>query len=181
MLEVALRRDDVDWLLGTAASLAFADEFDLAVMMGHAFQCLVGDDELRASLATMRRALVDEGRFAFETRNPVARAWEDWHGRVLDAVDASGRRVRVSYDVEALDGDVVTFTETTSESGGATMRVDRASLRFLDVDELDARLAEAGFEVEARYGGWRRESLAPTSAEIITVARCGAHGRTRLR
>src|SRR6266536_3223397 len=33
----------------------------------------IGDDELRASLTAIRRALVNGGRFAFETRNPPSR------------------------------------------------------------------------------------------------------------
>ena len=48
--------------------------FDLAVMTGLAFQVLVDDDELRSSLTATGRALADGGRFAFETRNPRARA-----------------------------------------------------------------------------------------------------------
>ena len=178
MLAVARRRGDIEWLLGSAESLPFAGEFDLAVMMGHAYQCLVGDDELRDALATIRRALADGGRFAFETRNPLARAWEGWHGSAIDAVDASSRRVRVSYEVEALIDDVVTFTETTSDADGTVLRVDRASLRFLDVSELDAFLAGAGFEVEARYGGWQQESAVQESAEIVTIARCVGDGPT---
>jgi hypothetical protein len=62
-----------------AADAAWDRGFDLATMTGHAFQCLVGDDELRASLAAIRAALRDGGRFAFETRHPQARAWEDWN------------------------------------------------------------------------------------------------------
>lgn len=171
MLGLARRRSDIDWLAGTAASIPYVDEFDLAIMMGHAFQCLVDDDELRASLAAIRRALVDDGRFAFETRNPRARAWERWHGSSLDAVDPSGRRVRVSYEVEAIADDIVTLTETTSDADGTPLRVDRASLRFIAVDELDRFLAEAGFRVEARHGAWSREPLGEESPEIVTVAR----------
>ena len=170
MLELARRRRDVEWLLGTAASLSFDGEFDLAVMMGHAFQCLVGDDELRASLTAIRRSLADGGRFAFETRDPRARAWERWDAITLDAVDPTGLQVRVSYEIEAVDGNLVTFTETTSDAGDGALRVDRATLRFLGVDELDGFLSVAGFLVEARYGGWEREPIAEDSAEIVTVA-----------
>ena len=171
MLGIARRRTDVEWLEATAASLPFVGEFDLAVMTGHAFQCLVGADELHASLAAIRRALVDGGLFAFETRNPGARAWERWHGSSIAAVDASGRAVRVSYDVEAVVDDVVTFTETTSDVDGTVLRVDRASLRFLGVGELDVLLSSSGLEVEARYGGWAREPFQPESPELISVAR----------
>ena len=32
-------------------------------------------------------------------------------------------------------------------------------------------LADAGFEIGERYGGWRREPFEPASPEIISVAR----------
>src|ERR671931_8295 len=122
MLGVARRRADVEWVAGTAASMAFDGEFGLAVMTGHAFQALVGDDELRASLAAIRRALVDGGRFAFETRNPLVRAWERWDpANAIDVIDPSGRELRVWHEVEAVDGDVVTFTETTGERDGTPL------------------------------------------------------------
>ena len=172
MLGVARRRADVEWVAGTAASMAFDGEFGLAVMTGHAFQALVGDDELRASLAAIRRALAAGGRFAFETRNPLARAWEEWNPEhPIEVVDPSGRPVRVWYQVEAVAGDVVTLTETTGDPDGAVLRVDRASLRFLDADALAGFLAGAGFRIEAQYGGRSREPFGPASSEIITVAR----------
>jgi SAM-dependent methyltransferase len=165
------RRTDVEWVEGRAESIAWEGEFDLAIMMGHAFQVLTGDEELRASLAAIRRALAERGRFAFETRNPCERAWESWPGTVIDVVDPSGRPVRVTYEVESVVGDLVTFTETTSVPDGAPLRVDRASLRFLDVDALAGFLADAGFEIEAQYGSWSREPLAAASPEIVTLAR----------
>jgi hypothetical protein len=136
----------------------FDREFDLAVMTGHAFQVFVSDDELRFSLAAIRRALVDGGRFAFETRNPLARACENWTPRnATTLVDPSGGPVRVSHDVESVVADVVTLTETTSDPDGLPVRVDRANLRFLDVDTLTGFLANAGFEIEVQYGGWFRD------------------------
>lgn len=171
MLDVARGRTDIEWQVGTAASMAWSDEFDLAVMTGHAFQCLVGDDELRASLAAIRNALVAGGRFAFETRNPLARAWESWNPQhPIDVVDSAGRPVRVSYAVEAVAGDVVTVAELTSDRAGAPLRRDWADLRFLDRDALAAHLTEAGFRIETQYGDWSGGSLTRTSPEIITIA-----------
>lgn len=88
-------------------------------------------------------------------------------------VDPAGRPVRISHDVESVVGDVVTFTETTSDLDGGPLRVDRASLRFLDVDTLEGFLAAAGFQIEAQYGDWPQEPLDSTSPEIITLARVG--------
>jgi SAM-dependent methyltransferase len=172
MLGVARRRGDIEWVESTAASMAFDREFDLAIMTGHAFQVLVGDDELHASLRAIRRALVDGGRFAFETRNPLARAWEAWNPEhAVEAVDPSGRSVRVSHEVESVAGDVVTLTETTSDPDGTPLRVDRASLRFLDADTLAGFLTGAGFGIEAQYGDWRRQPLSEAGPEIVTIAR----------
>lgn len=172
MLDRARRRTDIEWVAGVAADAAWDREFDLAIMASNAFQCLVGDDELRASLAAIRSALRDGGRFAFGTRHPQARAWEGWNpSHVAEPVTPAGRPLRVWHEVEAVTGDVVTFTETTADADGTVLRVDRCDLRFLDVPALDAVLTEAGFAVEAQYGDWRRGPITDTSREIITIAR----------
>jgi SAM-dependent methyltransferase len=170
-LNVARRRADIEWVSGTAASMTFAREFELALMTGHAFQVLVADEDLRDSLAAIGRALVDGGRFAFETRNPHARAWEQWNPEnAMDVVDPSGRKLRIWHEVDAIAEDVVTLTETTGDQDGTQLRVDRASLRFLDVDALGGFLADAGFMIEVQYGGWSREPLETASPELVTVA-----------
>ena len=73
--------------------------------------------------------------------------------------------------MEAVVEDVVTLTETTADEAGTPLRVDRASLRFLDLDTLGNFLADAGFVVDAQYGGWLRQPLKPASPEIVTIAR----------
>ncbi|MGG7569574.1 hypothetical protein [Streptomyces sirii] len=103
---------------------------------------------MRTSLRAIHAALREGGRFAFETRHPQARAWEGWNpSNASDVADAS-----------------------TAEPGGALLRVDRTSLRFLDVATLNALLVQAGFAIEAQYGDWDRVPLTDTSREIITIA-----------
>ncbi|MGW5937901.1 class I SAM-dependent methyltransferase [Streptomyces celluloflavus] len=168
----ARRRADIEWVEGTAADARWQAEFGLATMTGHAFQCLVTDDDLSASLAAIHAALCDGGRFAFETRHPQARAWTEWNpSHAVDIRDAAGRPLRVWHEVESVTADVVTFTGTTAEPDGTVLHVDRTSLRFLDVATLDAFLADAGFETEARYGDWHRGPVTGTSREIVTIAR----------
>src|SRR5262249_45033666 len=75
MLSQARARQDVEWILGDLSSVGWDREFDLVVMTGHAFQELIEDDAIRAALVAIRSALTDDGRFAFETRNPLVRAW----------------------------------------------------------------------------------------------------------
>lgn len=166
-------RTDVEWVEGTAADARWEAEFDLVTMVSHAFQCLVTDDELRASLAAVRAALRPGGRFAFETRHPRARAWRAWHpANASEVVDATGRALRVWYEVEAVVGDAVTFTGTTAAAAdGTVLRVDRTTLRFLDAATLDGFLDDGGFAIEGRYGDWHGGPLTDSSREIVTVAR----------
>jgi SAM-dependent methyltransferase len=170
MLGQARARGDVEWVLADAASAAWDREFDLAVMASHAFQELVGDDELRRSLRAIRAALRDGGRFAFETRHPRARAWEGWNSS-FEARNPDGEAVRVSYQVLEVTGDVVRLTETLSGPWWDRPQVGEGTLRFLDPEALGAFLEEAGFAVEAQFGDWDRGPLTEASEEIITVAR----------
>ncbi|MEU1880198.1 class I SAM-dependent methyltransferase [Streptosporangium sp. NPDC020072] len=172
MLGRARRRTDVEWVSGTAADAAWDREFDLATMTSNAFQCLVTDDELRASLTAIRTSLRDGGRFVFGTRHPQARAWEGWNpSNAFDVRTTAGRELRMWHEVESVVGDVVTFTETTAERDGTILRVERESLRFLDAPALAGFLTEAGFTVENQYGDWRRGPVTETSRELITIAR----------
>ena len=96
MLNQARRRADIAWLHGDLSSVGVDRAFELVVTTGHAFHELTGDDEIRAALAAVRAALVDGGRFAFETRNARVRGWERWEteysGEVIDAGRALVRR-----------------------------------------------------------------------------------------
>jgi SAM-dependent methyltransferase len=171
-LERARRRADIEWVQGTAAGMAWDREFDLAVMASNVFQVFVTDHDLRASLAATRAALAEGGRLVFGTRNPRVRAWESWNpSNPIDVVDHAGRELRISYRVELVTGDVVSFTETTATRAGEPLRVDRASLRFLDAEGVERFLGAAGFQVEARYGDWSRSPFTDTSDNLVVVAR----------
>ncbi|MYT27445.1 MULTISPECIES: class I SAM-dependent methyltransferase [unclassified Streptomyces] len=183
MLRRARRRTGpgIEWLAADAASAGAPEVvgtgpgagFDLVVMTGHAFQVLTDDAAVRATLAAIRSALRDGGRFVFETRNPLVRPWERWTpDHAVTATGPGGRTVRVSHQVELpVTGDLVRFSETFEGPEWPAARVDRAVLRFLGAAGLSERLAEAGLAVEARYGDWDRRPFGPESPEIITVAR----------
>lgn len=170
MLDQARVRTDIEWVLADAASAAWDREFDLAVMASHAFQVFVEDDQLRASLSAIRAALVDGGRFAFETRNPQARAWEGWNTS-FEVRDPAGEAARVEYAVEDVKGDVVWLTETLSGRWWDRPQTECGALRFLSAEALTTFLHEAGFVVDEQFGDWNRGPLSETSEEIITFAR----------
>jgi SAM-dependent methyltransferase len=167
----ARRRRDIEWVEGKAVQARWRDEFELVTMTGHAFQCLITDDELRQSLAAIAAALAAGGQFAFETRHPQARAWEGWTPSNVTQVTGDGMSLLVWHEVESVSGDVVCFTETTAGSDGTVLRIDRACLRFLGAAALDGLLAGAGLEARARFGDWDGGPVTGASREIITIAR----------
>lgn len=170
MLEQARKRSDIEWVLGDLASASWEREFDLAVMSGHAFQVFVEDSELRSALAAIRSALTEDGQFAFETRNPLVRAWERWTPE--NAIDNTGAVVRMEYEVEKpVEGDIVRFSHTFTSPTWRKPQVSHSTLRFLDVNSLSSFLAGAGLAIEEQFGDWDRSPLTDTSPEIITIVR----------
>lgn len=173
MLAQARKRADIEWVCGEAGALGRAREFDLAIMTGHAFQVLVEDAELRTTLGAVHAVLKAEGRFVFETRNPAARAWEQWAAeRVLRVDDGQGNTVRVRWQIETpFDGRTVSFAEIYSSPGWDRPQVSRSVLRFLDADGVARFLTEAGFVIEEQFGHFDRRPLTRESPEILTIAR----------
>lgn len=170
MLEQARKRSDIEWVLGDLASASWEREFDLAVMSGHAFQVFVEDSELRSALAAIRSALTEDGQFAFETRNPLVRAWERWTPE--NAIDNTGAVVRMEYEVEKpVEGNIVRFSHTFTSPTWRKPQVSHSTLRFLDVNSLSSFLAGAGLAIEEQFGDWDRSPLTDTSPEIITIVR----------
>ena len=172
MLDIARTRSDIEWILGDLTTVTWEREFDLAVMTGHAFQELVEDNQIRASLASIHSALADDGVFAFETRNALAREWEQWTPEQgIDFVGGDGATVRFETEVDTpVLGGVVRFTSTFTSDGWRQPERSRGALRFLDADALSSFLSDAGFVIGERYGDWDKSPFVNASPEIITIA-----------
>ena len=172
MLTVARTRDDIEWMLGDPSTLTTDREFDLVVMSGHAFQVFLADDELQNALLAIHRALRPGGVFAFETRNPAARAWEQWTaGHSLTFTAPDGSQAAYTAEVEEIAGEIVRFRASYTKDGWEAPEYSMSTLRFLDAGPLNAFLVAAGFEVVEQFGDWDRTPVSPSSPEIITLAR----------
>jgi SAM-dependent methyltransferase len=173
MLVQARRRSDIEWVNGDLTTVRWEQEFDLIVMTGHAFQVLTEDDDLRVSLAAVRTALTDDGRFVFETRNPMVKEWERWTPEnAVEVTDPAGNVVRRVHDVERpVTGGLVRFTTTYSSPGWDRPQKSRSTLRFLDAVALSEHLSAADLLIVEQFGDWDRQPLVETSPEIITSAR----------
>ncbi len=174
MLRQARARMDIKWVLGDATAAGWRREFDLVVMTGHALQVIMEDDEIHATLAAIRSALTETGRFAFETRNPLVRAWESWTpDDVAEVVDGSGNVVRKWHEIETVDGDCVYYATTFVSPGWDRPLILPGRQRFLNAGSLSSFLSGAGLAIEEQFGDWNRRPLTDESPEIITIARRG--------
>lgn len=174
MLAVARARHDaglVAWLDGTARDLP-EGPFDAAVMIGHAFQCLLTDDEILETLVEVRRRLAPGGRFLFETRNPARKAWLDWQSpNGPDAVASSAGPLLTAWTLVEVRDELVTFEGWTRFEDDGTELTDISTLRFVSPDRLRDLLDEAGYAAAEWWGGWDGSPFdASSSSEIIVEA-----------
>ena len=169
--------DTVHWVDG-AADAAPAGPYDVVVMTGHAFQCLLSERDIRGTLDAVRARLAPGGRFLFESRNPAARAWLGWDSgdegperseTVSGPIESGWSLLQVADD--GPDAVVVTFEERTRFLADGALYASRSTLRFTTAARLGVLLAEAGFGRMDWYGGWDAGPLDPAaSAEIIAAA-----------
>lgn len=175
MLQVARTKDPegrLDWVQAPAAEFSLPDRFDLAIMTGHVFQVFLDEAETLAALRNIHRHMKPGGQLILESRNPLAKAWQDWtrektrEQRVIDGIG----RVDVYYQIKDVEGEHVTFDAVfTIEATGDTL-VSESRLRFAPVETIQALLSAAGFGEVELLGWWDGTSYSETSPEIIAIA-----------
>lgn len=173
VLERARGYPGIEWVLGELQEQRWEQQFDLAVMTGHAFQAIVTNSDLQSFMTSVRKCLLPGGVFAFETRNPAARPWKRWTPENTASVALSeGTSVLITTELDSdFDGQTIAFTHTFSGNHPSLPMQSRSTLRFLDMDALRTLIANAGLRVEQQFGDFDGNTLTPTSPEIITFAK----------
>ncbi|MFN3211982.1 MAG: class I SAM-dependent methyltransferase [Henriciella sp.] len=169
MLNVARRHllgDKVTWVESAAEDFQSDQKFDLIIMTGHAFQVLLTDAQVEATMVTMAQHLSPGGTVAFESRNPVldwdgiwapAYGMETEHGAVRAVrrlTDASRAPEYLSFAWDYHFSDQVLTSDST--------------LRFLTADAISKFAANAGLNIEQILGDWAGGAFDPDlSREMI--------------
>lgn len=181
MLAVARTKDTANrarWVQGNVLdpALSLGEEFDLVILTGHVFQVFLDDAETLAMLDFVRRHLAVNGRLAFESRNPLARAWERWTERETREARnvAEIGPVEVFYQVKAVEAEHVTFDAVFTLLETGEIRVSESRLRFANRETIAGLLSEAGFETTDWLGDFDGDRYAENSPEIIPIARAQA-------
>lgn len=161
----------VRWIIGDSQQIP-NEVFDCVVMTGNVAQH-IPDGEWERTLSDIARALRPGGVLAFESRNPAGTEWARWatreaeattrhtaHGLLrewMDVVDVSAGRVQLrAHNVFVATGEHVVMEE---------------ALAFRESGLLQAQLEDAGFAVEAIWGGWDRSAESETSPLLVIEAR----------
>jgi ubiquinone/menaquinone biosynthesis C-methylase UbiE len=173
MLDVARRKPDaerVEWVAASAQSYRSAKRFDLIVMMGHAFQCLLTDAETLSVLETMRAHLKQNGRVAFETRNPRIDWASEWAGRLPRKLVVEAGEIIETLEVDGYEGEFISF-RTHYQFQDRTLTTS-SRLRFPSKEHVEELMAQARLAVVEALGDWDGSAFdAARSREIIVVAR----------
>lgn len=178
MLEIARRREGgarVTWVEGDGRSVRLGRRFDFIVMTGHAFQCLLSDDDQLALLRTIAAHLSPQGRFIFDSRNPKGREWLEWNPKESHRFVEHPKHGKVeSWNDYAYDEPtgVVTYG-TYYRLGSGELLAAKSLIRFSPKEHLARLMQEAGLSVDNWFGDWQRNDYTPEAKEIIPLGRMG--------
>jgi SAM-dependent methyltransferase len=176
MLGVARARPGargVEWIEGDARTFSLSRRFNLIYLTGHAFQVFLTDEEVLAVLRNAAGHLGPDGRLAFETRNPAARAWLSWTPAESRDLAMTAEDGRVEEFCEAIYDPATGIAELTHHYrflDKATEQVGHSRLRFMTQACLAELTRAAGLAPQSWYGDWDRRPYSPESEEIILVA-----------
>jgi SAM-dependent methyltransferase len=177
MLDVARARqggDRVTWVEADARSFRSDRRFDLIVMTGHAFQCLLTDDDQRALLATIAHHLAPQGRFIFDSRNPALEEWREW-GPAESLRDIMHPRFGATEAWNDVEQDpatgIVTYQTFYRIKSSGQILSAASRIRFAPQDVIARHIEEAGLVVDQWLGDWQGGAGHEQAKEIIPIGR----------
>ncbi|RGD56670.1 class I SAM-dependent methyltransferase [Kitasatospora xanthocidica] len=139
----------VRWIHGDATDLPPL-RVDLATMTANVAQAIAGPRAWRGTLRGAFAALRPGGRLVFETRDPGARAWEEWtrerSHRVTEVPGAGA--VESWVDLVGVRGPLVTLRWTYVFAADGQVLTSDSTLRFRERAEMERDLAAHGYVLE---------------------------------
>ena len=136
----------VTWLLGDAVDLPPLS-VDVATMTGNVAQVFVTDSAWQLTLDRVHAALVDDGHFVFEARDPAARGWEHWRDQPASTIDTAAGLVDYSVELTKVDLPLLSFRQTYRFRATGDLLTSDSTLRFRERSEIEQSLEIAGFDV----------------------------------
>jgi hypothetical protein len=161
--------DRIPVVVGDFAEVLPAGPFAVVFAAFNTLLNLTAPGALERCLGLVRERLRPGGRLVVEAFVPA----DDPAPSGVDVRRVDGDEVVLSVFRRAPGTDVVRGSLVSiSEAGGVRLRP--WSIRTIGPDELDGLARAAGFEVEARHGGWRGEPFDDASDRYVVRYRTAA-------
>lgn len=143
--------------------------FDLVIMTGNVAQH-IPDSAGSDTLTSVARVLGQGGQLVFDSRNPMARAWESWSDDTRTFRDTPWGALVEWNELESNVDGVVTmqFHNLFVQTQDSVVR--RESFAFRSLDRLREQLTDAGLIVAATYGDWLSRPFRSDSKTMVIVA-----------
>ena len=156
----------IEWVHSSAQNFRSEKRFDLIIMTGHAFQVLIDDADISATLQTVYTHLAQGGIFVFESRNPKIDWASNWDYDMQ--VDAPVGTVHESRRFLNIESEILTF-ELNFEFPDETLKT-KSKLRFAPREKIETQLKAVGLRTKEFYGDWNRKPFNDqASLEMIFV------------
>jgi ubiquinone/menaquinone biosynthesis C-methylase UbiE len=170
MLDVAREKfhgSTIEWIESSAQEFRARRSFDLAIMTGHAFQVLLNDEDIEATLRNIHGHLRSGGRFVFESRNPAINWSARWNYDQFFEVDGT-KVLQETRCGDPMWKERICF-EHRYKFPDETL-VSNSELRFVGKDRIIELLGEADFNITSLLGDWTGGDYDPaTSDEMIFI------------
>jgi SAM-dependent methyltransferase len=139
----------VRWVHGDATALPPL-AVDLATMTANVAQAIADPDMWRTTLRGAYASLRPGGLLVFETRDPAARAWEEWkRDDTYGVIQVPGVGAVESWiEVTDVSLPLVTFRGMCVFAADGQVLASESTLRFREQQEVEADLAAAGFVID---------------------------------
>lgn len=161
----------VQWINGDA-SVVEAKEADLVIMTGNVAQVFLTDGDWLTTIKAIYSVLRSGGYLVFESRNPSARAWEQWNREdSYFQFKSENGSMETWLELVSVDDHFVTFEGHNVFNATGEDVVVRSQLRFRTHDEIHNSLTQVGFTIEYVYGDWHKTPFQDDSRMMIFVAR----------
>ncbi|HEX3786238.1 MAG TPA: class I SAM-dependent methyltransferase [Pseudonocardiaceae bacterium] len=160
----------VTWIDGDATAIEGVTGVDLVVSSGNTMMHISPED-YPAVLSALAAAVRPGGVISFESRNPTARAWEQWSREATygERDTSFGHLCEWIEVTEAVQGRVVFDAHNVFPDG--RHEVYTSVLYFRTAEEITTDLERAGFGAVRVHGGWRDEPLTDDSRLLVFRAR----------
>lgn len=149
--------DKVTWIVGDSAMLQ-TNSYDAVIMTANVAQVFLTNESWQRTISNVYRALKPEGHFIFDTRNPLAKVWEQWEKDTTPDIatdQVSGEQLEIWTEYEGFVDDIFTFYETVKNvCTDEIVKQVKMQLKFRSQEEIHQSLQQVGFSQIQAYGDW---------------------------